>query len=306
MSKKNIKKNPNGIDNFYTKPDLQEHLVDGVFDDNVSKETGIALNTVNIISGGTGSGKTNAFLNFLKRSPNVFDKVCVFNNGIEDPLYSFLEDKFEDVVEINHLDDLPDLDELDKPSDETWAMVFDDFVGILGGKDKKNSRLLETKLNNYAVAGRKKKITMFYISQSFYTVPLMVRENTRNLLLCKSYDNKDMKIFTRYAYPNLDKEVVMKLYNDSTENKNKESKDPGGFLLIHTTEPDIDKRYRKGFGEYYKLRKGAQGKYYWFDPSGTEDDQIEEIKMGSKRKHEGVSKKESSLKKNIKDHEDKI
>ena len=59
-----------------------------------------------LITGGSGSGKTNALLNLIKKqdSGNLIDKIYLYAKDLNEPKYQFLIQKREDVG-IKHLND---------------------------------------------------------------------------------------------------------------------------------------------------------------------------------------------------------
>ena len=69
-------------------------------------------NSMILCLGGTGSGKTNALLNYIGRSSGEYYKiiVCSFSTT-DEPLYNFLESKNVDLI--NDPEEIPDLHEFD-------------------------------------------------------------------------------------------------------------------------------------------------------------------------------------------------
>ena len=104
--------------------------------------------------GGTGSGKTNALLNFLSRKNSAFYDIIIFSGSSADkPLYNLLQDKVDGVELINNIEDLPELSEFDDENkDKEKLIVFDDFIN-LSNKEMK-------KIKGYLTAGRKSGFTV--------------------------------------------------------------------------------------------------------------------------------------------------
>ena len=78
--------------------------------------------------GGTGSGKSNALINYISRSSGEFYKiiVCSFSTT-DEPLYNMLEETGK-IELINDIDEVPDLEEFDdKDINKPKLIVFDDF-----------------------------------------------------------------------------------------------------------------------------------------------------------------------------------
>ena len=60
--------------------------------------------------GGTGSGKTTALLDFIKRSEGKFYQIIIFSGSTtEEPLYQLLKDKIPEVEMYNDINELPAL-----------------------------------------------------------------------------------------------------------------------------------------------------------------------------------------------------
>ena len=59
-----------------------------------------------LIIGPSGSGETNAFLNFIQKqdNKNLIDKICLYTKNLSEPKYQFLIKKCEDAG-IKNLDD---------------------------------------------------------------------------------------------------------------------------------------------------------------------------------------------------------
>ena len=79
--------------------------------------------------GGTGSGKSNALINYISRSSGEFYKiiVCSFSTT-DEPLYNMLEETGK-IELISDIDEVPDLEEFDdRHKDKPKLIVFDDFI----------------------------------------------------------------------------------------------------------------------------------------------------------------------------------
>ena len=72
----------------------------------------IMHNSMILAIGGTGTGKTNALLNYINRSIGEFHKIIVFSASTTDePLYNLLEEN--GVTLYNDIDELPELSEFE-------------------------------------------------------------------------------------------------------------------------------------------------------------------------------------------------
>ena len=90
--------------------------------------------------GASGTGKTNALLNYLARSSGDYHKIiiCCFSTT-NVPLYKMIKDKNKDIEFIDEPDDIPDLAEFDDKNKEKYKLiVFDDFIHLNKKSHRKN------------------------------------------------------------------------------------------------------------------------------------------------------------------------
>jgi hypothetical protein len=190
-----------------------------------------------IIAGNSGSGKTQTLLNLLYNMPNTFEKIFIITKCKSEPLYEFLEDKLgEDGLTIKEgISELPDVDSLDKTQNN--LIVLDDLVN----EPAKQQR----PICDYFIRARKKNCSIIYISQSFYAVPKLIRDNISYLIIKQVSSMKNLTMICRECSLGIDKKQLKKIYDDATDTKQ-------SFLLIDL-EGDKDERFRKNFSEIYVI-----------------------------------------------------
>jgi hypothetical protein len=190
-----------------------------------------------IIAGNSGSGKTQTLLNLLYNMPNTFEKIFIVTKNKDEPLYNFLEDKLgEDGLSIKEgISELPDVDSLDKTQNN--LIVLDDLVN----EPSKQQR----PICDYFIRARKKNCSIIYISQSFYAVPKLIRDNISYLIIKQVSSMKNLTMICRECSLGIDKKQLKKIYDDATQSKQ-------DFLLIDL-EGDKDERFRKNFDEIYEI-----------------------------------------------------
>jgi len=190
-----------------------------------------------IIAGNSGSGKTQTLLNLLYNIPNTFEKIFIVTKNKDEPLYNFLEDKLgEDGLSIKEgISELPDVDSLDKTQNN--LIVLDDLVN----EPSKQQR----PICDYFIRARKKNCSIIYISQSFYAVPKLIRDNISYLIIKQVSSMKNLTMICRECSLGIDKKQLKKIYDDATQSKQ-------DFLLIDL-EGDKDERFRKNFDEIYEI-----------------------------------------------------
>jgi len=190
-----------------------------------------------IIAGNSGSGKTQTLLNLLYNMPNTFEKIYIITKCKSEPLYEFLEDKLgEDGLSIKEgISELPDVDSLDKTQNN--LIVLDDLVN--------ESAKAQRPIADYFIRARKKNASIVYISQSFYAVPKLIRDNISYLIIKQVSSMKNLTMICRECSLGIDKKQLKKIYDDATQSKQ-------DFLLIDL-EGEKDERFRKNFDEIYEI-----------------------------------------------------
>jgi len=189
-----------------------------------------------LIIGSSGSGKTQTLLSLIYNMPDTFENIFITTKNKDEPLYNYLDEKLgKKGLKITEIDNegLPDLDKLDKTQQN--LIILDDLVG------EKNQKPME----QFFIRARKKNCSLCYISQSYYAVPKMIRNNLTYLIVKQVSSMKNLAMIGREYDLGMDKKVLTKMYEDAT-------KDRQGFLLIDLDEP-IQKRFRKNFDELYVI-----------------------------------------------------
>lgn len=190
-----------------------------------------------IIAGNSGSGKTQTLLNLLYNMPDTYEKIFIVTKCKSEPLYEYLEDRLgKDGLSVKEgIIELPDLDSLDK--EQNNLIVLDDLV---------NEPLKQQRpICDYFIRARKKNCSIIYISQSFYAVPKLIRDNISYLIIKQVSSMKNLTMICRECSLGIDKKQLKKIYDDATQSKQ-------DFLLIDL-EGDKDERFRKNFDEIYVL-----------------------------------------------------
>ena len=201
------------------------------------ENTDIKVNSRILAVGTTGSGKTNSLVSYIAKCPNTFAKIVVYYKESE-TLYQFLGEQLKSKIEFhNSLNDLPTLANMrkDMEPNERILLVLDDQMTELKGC--KN-------VNDYFIYGRKKNITLFCLCQSYYVVPKVLRQQMTYLLMYSITQVKDINLILS-EFDTKDK-VLRDIYKDAT-------KLPLGFLKIVTGRCEPNKRFAKGFKNYYKI-----------------------------------------------------
>lgn len=196
---------------------------------------GIKLPFRMLIVGNSGAGKTQTLLNIIYNMGSTFQNIIIITKNKDEPLYNFIEDKMgeQGLQILEGIDNAPDLDEMDK--DEQTLIVMDDLVL------EKNQSALE----QYFIRARKLNCSLIYISQSYYRVPRIIRQNLNYLVIKQLSSLKDLyRILGEYSL-GVDKTQLADMYKSATSSKQ-------DFLLIDM-DTDPENRFRKNFNEIFDI-----------------------------------------------------
>ncbi len=189
-----------------------------------------------LIIGGSGAGKTQTFLNILHNFGDTFNNIYIITKNKDEPIYNYLEDKLgEKGLQITEgISTAPDLDKFDK--EEQTLIVLDDLVL------EKNQKAIE----EFFIRARKLNCSLIYISQSYYAVPRMIRQNLTYLVIKRLNTLKDLfRILQEYSL-GVDKMQIKEIYDSATKSNKQD------FLLVDLEESP-ENRFRKNFNEIFDI-----------------------------------------------------
>ena len=145
-----------------------------------------------LITGSSGSEKTNALLNLIKEhdSDNLIDKIYLYVKDLNKPKYQLLIKKLENAG-INHLNDPKTFIEHSKCMDDVYnnindynrnrnrkiLIVFHDMIA-----DIMTNKKFEAIIKEIFIRCRKLNISLVFITESYFTVPKEVRLNSTHYL----------------------------------------------------------------------------------------------------------------------------
>jgi hypothetical protein len=217
------------VSNFYEK--IPKELL--VKADNPNfKIHGISIPARIIVSAPSGTGKTNFVCNFIQHmcsGKGTFADILVLTKDKSEPLYEFLETKGVNIQEGLH--NLPDLNKMDK--DVNHLIIIDDLM-LAKNQDQ---------VQEYFIRCRKKNVTIMYLAQHFYKIPIIVRQNSNYFVILKAGNKKSLNLMLNEFSVGVTKDQLMKMYEYAT-------KDKFNFLLINCDESDPEKKYRHNFTDY--------------------------------------------------------
>ena len=158
-----------------------------------------------IICTGSGGGKTNLLVNILYAMSDTFHKVIVVTKERE-PLYDMLQERLGDRIQIFLQGEFTGLPVL--PSYQAGLVVFDDMV------------LSQTKnIGEVFIRCRKQHYGAIFISQSYYGITKIIRQNCNYVWLGKGILERDLKLILSDYSINIPRDEIMQIYFKITSEK---------------------------------------------------------------------------------------
>lgn len=182
----------------------------------------------------SGSGKTNMITNLIHlfcKGKGTFTTIYIICKDAEEPLYKYLASKSQAIIVKEGLHELPDLDKIDK--DDCTLVIIDDMV-----LEKNQKQVAE-----YYIRCRKKSVSIMYLSQSYFGIPKIIRNNCSYLVILKMSGDREINIIMKEAGLGLTKPQLMNIYEYATDTK-------FSPLIVDIESTDKTRKFRKGFCEY--------------------------------------------------------
>ena len=181
----------------------------------------------------SGSGKTNFLVNlihlFSQGLKGTFADITIITRNKDEPLYNFVVSKCEQIQVKEGIHNLPQLDKMDKKVNH--LVCFDDLVL---SKD-------QSAIENYYIRARKLNCSVIYLSQSFFRIPKVIRNNCSYMVILKLSGNREVNLILSEFGLGVSREQLLGMYEFAT----KEKFSP----LLIDLEEDPYKRFRKGFSQ---------------------------------------------------------
>ena len=182
----------------------------------------------------SGGGKTNFIMNLLHKfsaGKGTFNTITIITRDKSEPLYEYLEDKTKKQVKIlEGVQNIPKLDSFNK--DDQHLVIFDDLVLE---KD-------QSKISEFYIRGRKRGVSIIYLSQSFFKIPKVIRSNCNYFVILKLSGKRDLNLIMSEFELGITKNDLLRMYEFATKEK-------FSVLLIDVEAPK-EFRFRKNFLDY--------------------------------------------------------
>jgi hypothetical protein len=180
----------------------------------------------------SGSGKTNFLCNLIglfSRGRGTFQTITIITRNKDEPLYKWITSKSDQIVIKEGLTNTPPLDKYDK--DVNHLLVWDDLVL------SKDLSMVE----NYYIRARKFNVSCIFISQSYFKIPKIIRNNCSYMVLLKLSGQREVNVILSEFGLGVSKEQLIEIYKYATNEK--------FSPLLIDMEADSGQRFRRGLLE---------------------------------------------------------
>jgi len=209
-----------------------------------------------LVAGKTSSGKTNAVFNMILGNFIFMDKLILCTKDLSEGYYKTVIDAFpqeticdldnEDKSECDdsclfitqNIENLPPLNKINEGLEDKEmkhvVVIIDDML------NENNSKLKIIK--DYFIRGRKRRLTIFYLTQDFFKTPKLVRSQSSVFMLWRPNNKRDMMEIAKTLASDMDNAKFIKMFQIATEL-------PHDFMYIDINETG-DLKYRHNFDDY--------------------------------------------------------
>ena len=238
-----VDKQTGKVINFYEK--IPKHFIDKVENPNFNIHK-LKIPMRMCIVAPSGSGKTNFLVNLIEmfsRGEGTFQTIHIITRNSDEPLYRWLQTLSDAIIVKEGLSNSPQLDKFDR--EYNHLVVWDDLV---------LSKNLE-KVSEYYVRARKLNVSVIFLSQSFFRIPKIIRNNCSYMVLLKLSGNREVNVILSEYGLGITKDELIKIYEYATEEKLQP--------LVIDLEAPPSERFRKGITEiidYHRLIENNETK----------------------------------------------
>ena len=180
----------------------------------------------------SGSGKTNFLINLLNlfsQGNGTFSSIHIITRNKDEPLYKWITSVCDQIIIKEGLQYTPKLDDYDK--DRNHLVVWDDLVL------SKDLSMVE----NYYIRARKLNVSVIFISQSYFKIPKIIRNNCNYMIILKLSGNREVNVILSEFGLGVSKEELLKIYEYCTAEK--------FSPLVIDMDEDKSLRFRRGLIE---------------------------------------------------------
>jgi len=158
-----------------------------------------------LICTASGGGKTNLLMNILYSMNNTFYQIIIVTKE-QEPLYDMLQERLKDRVSIHYDGKIPPLPPLSER--EAGIIIFDDMV------------LTQSKeIGEIFIRCRKQHYSAIFISQSYFGVKKLIRQNVNYIWLGRGLLERDLKLILSEYGIRMERKMLLDLYDKITAEK---------------------------------------------------------------------------------------
>ena len=172
-----------------------------------------------LITGSSGSGKTNALLNLINNQPDI-DKIYLYAQDPYHKKYQYLINKREKVG-LNHFNDPKAFMEYSNDMQDVYKniedynprkkrkvlIIFDDMIADMINNNKLNPIVTELFIRD-----RKLNISIFFITQSYFKVPKDEQLNSTRFFIMKIPNKRELQQIALNHSCDIDFKDFMNIY----------------------------------------------------------------------------------------------
>ena len=176
-----------------------------------------------LIVDGSGSGKTNAFLNLINNQLDI-DKIYLYAKDPYEAKYQYLINKREKAG-LDHFKDPRAFIEYSNDMQDVYKniknynpgkkrkilIVFNDMIA-----DMINNKKLNPVVTELFIRGRKLNISIVFITQSYFKVPKDVRLNSTHFFIMKIPNKRELQEIALNHSSDIDFKGFIKIYKKCT------------------------------------------------------------------------------------------
>lgn len=195
-----------------------------------------------IITGGSGTGKTNSLLCLIKSENGIrFENIYIYSKTMEQDKYKYLEELIKPIKDIGFYK-FDSSETILKPSEikKNSLVIFDDIVT--------NSEINKTIVKDLFTVGRHRNLDVVYLTQTYAKLSKHLIRDNCNFLVMFRQDITNLK----HIYDDFTVAADLK-FNEFHNFCLNAWKEPFGFVCISTEDTVNCGKYRKQFDQYLQL-----------------------------------------------------
>ena len=172
-----------------------------------------------LIISGSGSGKKNTLLNLINSQPDI-DEIQLYAKDPYEDKYQLLINKRERIglkhfydpkAFIEYSNDMHNaynnINRYNPDKENKILIVFDVMIAVMNNNKKLNSIVIEL-----FIRGRNLNISLVFITQSYFKVPLDVRLNTTHFFIMKTPNKRELQQIAISHSSDIDFEDYINVY----------------------------------------------------------------------------------------------